>query len=129
MSAKFYQAKKILLEERRAGTLVNAAGRRAAKTVILMDNGTVVASCYTMARLLNYIAKSDAKGTDSTTNPKGNNVRLYIADVEAIGTDKEAVKAKAAAEDLNDIIADTLAEEEEDEEEDILLEEEEVTEE
>ena len=127
MSAKFYQAKKILLEERRAGTLVNAAGRRAAKTVILMDNGTVVASCYTMARLLNYIAKSDAKGTDSTTNPKGNNVRLYIADVEAIGTDKEAVKAKA--ENLDDIIADTLAEEEEDEEEDILLEEEEVPEE
>lgn len=125
MSAKFYQAKKILLEERRAGTLVNAAGRRAAKTVLLMDNGTVVASCYTMARLLSYIAKSDAKGTDSTTIPKGNNVRLYIADVEAIGPDKELVKAKA--ENIDDIIADTLAEDEEDE--DIVLDDEEVSDE
>ena len=125
MSAKFYQAKKILLEERRAGTLVNAAGRRAAKTVLLMDNGTVVASCYTMARLLSYIAKSDAKGTDSTTTPKGNNVRLYIADVEAIGTDKELVQAKA--ENIDDIIADTLAEDEEDE--DIIPDDEEVSDE
>ena len=111
MSAKFYQAKKILLEERRAGTLINGAGRRAVQSVILLDNGTVVASCFTMNKLLGNIAKANAKGTEDVTLPKGNKVRLYIADAEEILAEESPLRKQR--QDLEEIIADTVAEDEE----------------
>lgn len=123
MSAKFYQAKRILLEERRAGTLINAAGRRAVQSVLLMDNGTVVASCFTMNKLLGNIAKANAKGSEGVnTLPKGNKVRLYIADAEEI-TAESFPSEKQRVEEL---IADTIAEDDEDDydNEGIVLDEE-----
>ena len=107
MSAKFYQAKRILLEERRAGTLLNAAGRRAVQSVLILDNGSVVASCFTMNKLLGNIAKANAKGTEDVKLPKGRRVRLYIADAEEIGVDSEDST-------IDDLIADTLQKDDED---------------
>lgn len=50
MSAETYQARRTIKEEKRAGTLINAAGRNAVKSAIFLDNGTVIASPLTVPR-------------------------------------------------------------------------------
>lgn len=61
MSTESLQARRALKDERRAGTLVNAAGREQAKTAIFLDNGTVVASPLSIRRLMTAIDKANAK--------------------------------------------------------------------
>ena len=79
MSTENFQARRTVKEEKRAGTLINAAGRSAVKSVIFLDNGSVAASPLTVQRLLTAIEKSNYKSAD----PKRVNetVRLKVYDV------------------------------------------------
>lgn len=79
MSTENFQARRTVKEEKRAGTLINAAGRSAVKSVIFLDNGSVAASPLTVQRLLTAIEKSNYKSAD----PKRINetVRLKVYDV------------------------------------------------
>lgn len=79
MSTENFQARRTIKEEKRAGTLINAAGRSAVKSVIFLDNGSVAASPLSVQRLLTAIEKSNHK----TADPKRVNetIRLKVYDV------------------------------------------------
>lgn len=76
MSTEAYQARRTIKDEKRAGTLINAAGRDAVKTAIFLDNGSVVASPLTIQRLMTAIEKSNAKGV----KPPSETVRIRVYD-------------------------------------------------
>lgn len=61
MSVESFQARETIKAERRAGTLINAAGGAATQCAIFMDNGAVIASPYSVTRLSNAIAKAETK--------------------------------------------------------------------
>ena len=61
MSVESYQARETIKAERRAGTLINAAGGTAAQSAIFMDNGSVISSPYSVTRLANAITKAETK--------------------------------------------------------------------
>ena len=75
MSTDIYQARRTISDEKKAGTLINAAGINAAKTAIILDNGAVVASPLTVPVLMNAIAKSNEKGAKKTS------ARMRVFDV------------------------------------------------
>ena len=75
MSTDIYQARRTIHDEKKAGTLINACGTSAAKTAVLLDNGTVLASPLTISVLMNAIEKSNLKA-----NAK-NSARLKVFDV------------------------------------------------
>ena len=61
MSTDIYQARRTLRDEKKAGTLLNACGTQAAKTVIFLDNGSVLASPLSVSVIMNSIEKSNQK--------------------------------------------------------------------
>lgn len=61
MSMESYQARETVKKERRAGTLINAAGRDKVETCVFLDNGSVVASPWTVKKIMKQIEKSNAK--------------------------------------------------------------------
>lgn len=67
MSTSIYQARKTIAEEKKAGTLINAAGIEKVKTAIFLDNGSVVASPLSVNVLLNAIAKANMKANPNIT--------------------------------------------------------------
>jgi len=75
MSTDIYQARRTISDEKKAGTLINAAGISAVKTAIFLDNGSVVASPLTVPVLMNSIAKSNERGAKRQTP------RLKVYDV------------------------------------------------
>ncbi len=106
MSTEAYQARRTIHDEKKAGTLVNACGTNAAKTAILLDNGTVVSSPKTIRVLLNAIERSNSK-----TNAKAT-ARLKVYDVYDEDPNPEI------DEDIMDISGYDDDEDEDDEEED-----------
>ena len=79
MSTETNQARRTIKEEKKAGTLINAAGRSATKSAIFLDNGSVVASPFSVNRLMSAIEKSNHKETDSKKPIQ--TVRLKVYDV------------------------------------------------
>lgn len=75
MSTEIYQARRTIHEEKKAGTLINACGQNAAKTAILLDNGSVIASPKTIPVLLRAIEKSNTKASAKPS------ARLRVFDV------------------------------------------------
>lgn len=73
MSTGIYQARKTIASEKKAGTLINAAGIEKVQTAIFLDNGSVVASPLSVGRLLSAIQKANAK---AEPNP-GNKIKVY----------------------------------------------------
>jgi hypothetical protein len=61
MSTEIYQARQTIAAERKAGTLINAAGNEKAKTAIFLDNGSVVASPLKVSRIMTLIERSNEK--------------------------------------------------------------------
>lgn len=61
MSTEIYQARKTISEERKNGTLINGCGLSKAKSVIFLDNGSVVSSPLTVRRIMSLIEKSNSK--------------------------------------------------------------------
>ena len=82
MSMASHQARETVKAERRSGHLINAAGRGAVKAAIFLDNGTIIASPYSVQKLINAVDKANAKTTDphnATNTPK---VRIVDAIVD-----------------------------------------------
>lgn len=75
MSTDTYQARNLIRDEKRAGTLINGAGRAAVKTAIVLDNGTIVASPLSIRRLMTAIERSNAKDPGKV---KADSVRLKV---------------------------------------------------
>lgn len=61
MSTQILQARKVIAEERKNGTLVNGCGLTKAKSAIFLDNGTVVSSPLSVKRLMAMVEKSNEK--------------------------------------------------------------------
>jgi len=61
MSTEIYQARKVITDERKNGTLLNGCGLSKAKSAIFLDNGTVVSSPLSVKRLMGMIEKSNEK--------------------------------------------------------------------
>lgn len=59
MSTEIYQARKTVAAERKNGTLINAAGTNKVKSVVFMDNGSVIASPLSVKRLMGLIEKAN----------------------------------------------------------------------
>lgn len=79
MSTDTYQARRTVKEEKKAGTLINAAGRSAVKSVIFLDNGSVCASPLSVNRILTAIEKSNYKTADAKR--ANTTVRMKVYDV------------------------------------------------
>lgn len=77
VDANCAQGHKILREEKDARTLLKATGPRAAATVIIMDNGTVISSPFTMGRLLANIASASTKKANKKDISLGTAMRIY----------------------------------------------------
>lgn len=76
MSTVSHQARETLKQEKRAGTLINAAGRGQTKTAVFLDNGTVIGSPFSVTKLLNDLEKANAKA--ALPNRANETVRLKV---------------------------------------------------
>ena len=76
MSTEIFQARKTIADERKAGTLINGCGTAKAKSAIFLDNGTVVSSPLSVARLMSLIEKSGDKASSPTDK------RMRVIDIE-----------------------------------------------
>lgn len=79
MSTEIYQARKTVHNEKKNGTLINAAGRSQVKSAIILDNGSVVASPFTVNHLMSAIEKSNFKQPGAKRINQ--TVRLKVYDV------------------------------------------------
>lgn len=61
MSTDIFQARKVISDERKNGTLINGCGLAKAKSAIFLDNGSVVSSPMSVKRIMGMIEKSNAK--------------------------------------------------------------------
>lgn len=76
MSMKINQARETVRDERKAGTLINAAGVCKVQTAIFLDNGSVVASPLSVNRILSAIEKVNSPTTPNLTK----NINVYDVD-------------------------------------------------
>lgn len=83
MSTEIYQARKVVSDERKNGTLINACGLSKAKSAIFLDNGTVVSSPMSVRRLMAMIEKSNEKAGSRM------NKRMRVYDVYDDDPDKD----------------------------------------
>jgi len=95
ISTESYQARRTIHDEKKSGTLINACGIKAAKTAILLDNGSVIASPKTIPVLMNAIERSNMKASSKSI------ARLKVYDVydEEPSEDDEEVDEVSAYED------------------------------
>ena len=103
MSTDIYQARKTITAEKRAGTLINAAGIEKAKTAIFLDNGSVLASPLSVNRLMSLIEKSNSAAKE----PKRTS-RLRVYDV----SDREPDENDEYEEDISAYLDDDFDEDE-----------------
>lgn len=83
MSTDILQARRTVHEEKQAGTLINAAGRSAVKSVIFLDNGSVVASPLSVRRLMTAIEKTNYKYANGKQAKDSMRLKVYdVADEE-----------------------------------------------
>ena len=91
MSTEIYQARKVISDERKNGTLINGCGLAKAKSAIFLDNGTVVSSPMSVKRLMAMIEKSNEKANTRVEK------RMKIFDVY----DSEPDEEDEATEDIS----------------------------
>lgn len=103
MSTKIYQARKTISDERKNGTLINAAGLSKAETAIFMDNGSVIASPLSVKRLMSAIDKANEYGNSK----KSKRMKIYDAyDEEPDEEDEETADTSSYYENDFDEIED-----------------------
>ena len=123
MSIGSYQARRTVTEERKAGTLVNAAGKQAVQSVIFLDNGTVIASPMSVNRLLTAIERSNFKQAGTKFSR-----RLKVYDVEdeepnpEIDEEMPDVTVEGGSFDCEEDLEEVFADEEESSDEDMFQE-------
>lgn len=88
MSTDIFQARKTISDERKNGTLINAAGLSKAKTAIFLDNGSVIASPLSVKRLMSAISKANDIGSTKTSK------RMKVYEVEDSEPDEENDQAE-----------------------------------
>lgn len=121
MSIGSYQARRTVTEERKAGTLVNAAGKQAVQSVIFLDNGTVIASPMSVNRLLTAIERSNFKQAGTKFSR-----RLKVYDVEdekpnpEIDEEMPVVTVEGGSFDCEEDLEEVFADEEESSDEDMF---------
>ena len=110
MSTDIYQARKTISDERKNGTLINAAGLLKAKTAIFLDNGSVVASPLSVQRLMSAIDKAN----DIGNSKKSRRMKIYEAfDPEPEEDDEETEDMSSYYDNDFDDIDDDFGEDDE----------------
>ena len=90
MSMDAYQARETVKRERRAGTLINAAGREAALSAVFLDSGAVVASPLSVKKIMRNIEKSNAKELKARQASEIRRMKVYdVVDEEPDQEDTE----------------------------------------
>ena len=79
MSTRSYQARRIITEQKKAGTLLNAAGHKAVESILILDNGAVIASPMSVRRILTAVEKSNSKSTKSMKASETVRLKVYDA--------------------------------------------------
>ena len=79
MSVRSYQARELMKKERQSKTLINACGRLAARTVVILDNGTVLSSPRSIPYLMKAIEEGNGRFADKTRR-KPRTLRVYDAE-------------------------------------------------
>lgn len=98
MATDCYQARETLKNERRAGTLINAAGTAAVKTAIFLDNGSVVASPLSVRQIMKEIEKANAKEIKSPAHRDPVRLKVYdVKDEEPREDDDEQIVSIASS--------------------------------
>ena len=107
MSMDAYQARETVKRERRAGTLINAAGREAVLSCVFLDNGNVVASPLTVKKILSNIEKSNSKELKSRAAYETRRLKVYdVVDEEPAEEDEEYAEMST---DLGEQVVDWCA--------------------
>ena len=102
MSTEAYQARRTIKDEKRAGTLINAAGKNAVKSAIFLDNGSVIASPLSVTRIMNAIEKSNFKEASRKRADDTIRLRVYDAVDEAPDKDNDEDLPEVTIEDGED---------------------------
>ena len=96
MSTEIFQARKVISDERKNGTLINGCGLAKAKSAIFLDNGTVVSSPMTVKKLMSMIEKSNDKASSTTTK------KVKVFDVDEPSEEDEIDDVAMFDDDLED---------------------------
>lgn len=104
MSMDAFQARETVKRERRAGTLINAAGREAVQSCVFLDNGNVVASPLTVKKIMANIEKSNSK--ELKQHRAYETRRLKVYDVVDEQPDEEDVEHDDMTTDFGDMVVD-----------------------
>lgn len=83
MSTDSFQCRELIRKERLNKTLINGCGKRAAKTAIILDNGSVISCPKTIYMLMKEIENSNSKRINSKSINSIKRMRVYdIVDEE-----------------------------------------------
>lgn len=94
MSVHSYQARELLKKERQSKTLINACGKLGAKTVIILDNGTVMSSPRTIGYLLRLIEDGNCRFADKR-HREVRRLRVYDVVDDELGNASEDIEEEA----------------------------------
>jgi len=100
MSTQTRQARETMKQEKINKNYVNGSGRLPAKTVIVLDNGTVVSSPLSIAILMQRIEKSNSKSLAPINGRTTRRMRVY--DVIDEEPDENDVEFKDASTDIDE---------------------------
>lgn len=100
MSTQTRQARETMKQEKMNKNYVNGSGRLPAKTVIVLDNGTVVSSPLSIAILMQRIEKSNSKALAPINGRTTKRMRVY--DVIDEEPDENDVEFKDASTDIDE---------------------------
>ncbi len=102
MSKESFQARETVKKERRAGTLINAAGREKVETCVVLDNGSVIASPWTVKKIMKQIEKSNAKELKPSKANATRRLKVYeVTDEDPLPEDIEYLDTSTDLEDNN----------------------------
>lgn len=111
MSTQSFQARQTIKKQKRAGTLINACGKSAAKTAIFLDNGTVISSPLTVTRLLTAIEKHTARAYGSpSVKDQHNKLRVYESNIQQTQEYEDSIKKRAEQEYKRAIVRSVMNE-------------------
>lgn len=77
MSTHAYQARRLIRDEKQSETLLNAAGRGKVKTAIILDNGAVIASPFSIGQILRNIQNADSKHSNNKKVSMSSGLKVY----------------------------------------------------
>ena len=103
------KAREIYKREKESGTLLNAAGKNKARSIIILDSGTVIASCLTVNKLMNLIEKSNSKASMEMNPSTSKRLTVYDCADEDPNPDLDSLLQEAT---FCDDVEDETAEEE-----------------